>query len=136
MKKKEHKQFYFILILVSAIIIVAGSIFIYNTLFNRPDYDGLRSALQNYVNSVDNIQRIDIGDNGIYSVIIDDSAWNASSVTDKAAYCKAVNTALTQFSYEFNIITDNTPALVYYYNQNEVLIAEPQTMSLESEILY
>lgn len=124
--------------IVSALIILIGGCIIYTILYNaffkpQPDYDNYFKAIDTYLNTSDAITYYEAEGNRV-NLYVDSNIWNASSKQEKAEFCYITNEALSKYCVFYNI--DEYMAYVYYYTEKGVKVAEPKSMSLESEILY
>lgn len=136
MNKNKTKRLYVFIIFVSIIVIAYSSFILYRAYGPRPDYETFYSNLSHLSEEISNIESIEMISDGVIYVYIDDSSWVGASNLDKASYCKNINELITAYCQKDNIINSNQIALVYYYNDDGIVLAEPKTLSLESNILY
>lgn len=136
--KKRKKATNLTTWIVGTLIILIGGCIIYTILYNaffkpQPDYDNYFKAIDTYLNTVDAITYYEAEGNRV-ELYVDSNIWGASSKQEKAEFCYMINEALSQYCVFYNI--DDYMASVHYYTETGVKVAEPKSMSMESEILY
>lgn len=133
LKQKKIQKIGLIVLSILCVSLVILAIYYFSTK-PKPNYVGLDNGLRYYLSNNDAITGYKIGNNGRIDVYVNDIIWLNSSQLEKASFCRSINDIATLLCYQYNI-TD-TYALVYYYSQKGIKVAEPKVLSLESEILY
>ncbi len=137
MNEKEIKKHHIIRITAIAIGIVIAIMMIMTLFKPKIDYEAMATDLTNFAYSFNSVEKINADNNSSFNIIIKSNTWYAASERDKMILCKKLNEGITSICWKYKAIKDTQKAYIYYYDEDEIKIAEPgKGLTLESTILH
>ncbi|MDF2609085.1 MAG: hypothetical protein K0R92_559 [Lachnospiraceae bacterium] len=101
----------------------------------KPDVNGFSTAIETYLSNNDNIIDLDYIDDDIYKITVSD-VWYNSSEIEKIKFCNSIRNVFTTYAWEFNIISDSKLIYIYFYDKDQIKVAQPGFALDDYEILH